>query len=114
MLGLTPRADAYAAALRDWCRYYGIPIRITEGKRSWFQQARLYAQGRILPGPIVTNAPPGSSVHESGNAFDVAIMGPRPYDPELMGYVGQIGKALGLRWGGEFKTLDDKPHFELS
>lgn len=114
MLGLTPQADAYAAALKEWCRYYGIPIRITEGKRSWFRQAQLYAQGRFTSGPIVTNAAPGTSVHEFGRAFDVAIMGPRPYEPELMGYVGQIGRALGLKWGGDFKSIDDKPHFELS
>lgn len=114
MLGLTPDTDAYAAALRDWCRYYGIPIRITEGKRSWWRQSKLYAQGRILPGPIVTNAPPGTSIHESGRAFDVAIVGARPYDPQLMQYVGQIGKALGLKWGGDFKNLDDTPHFELT
>lgn len=45
---------------------------ITSGKRLTDQQAALYAQGRTLPGPIVTDAPPGTSAHEFGLAIDVA------------------------------------------
>ena len=28
--------------------------------------------------------------------------------------VGKIGKTLGLEWGGDFKSIKDLPHFQLS
>lgn len=96
----------------------GIPLVVTSGYRDSAEQARLYAQGRTAPGEIVTNAPPGSSWHEFGLAFDVAPMGPNgqatwPEDNALWARIGAAGKAAGLEWGGDFTTMQpDRPHFD--
>lgn len=90
----------------------GTPIRITEGYRSPARQAELYAQGRTKPGKIVTNAKPGESIHQYGCAFDIVFT--------KTGYegnwdkIGQLGKSLGFTWGGDFKSIKDRPHFELT
>ncbi len=56
------------------------------------------------------------SWHQYGLCFDVAF-----YDPIARSWywettdwdrVGQLGKAEGLRWGGDWTTFIDKPHFE--
>lgn len=91
-------------------------LAITSGRRSSAEQAALYAQGRTTPGPIVTHAPPGTSFHETGRAFDVApvdVLG-RPYWPEspaLWAELGELGEAAGLKWGGRWQW-PDRPHFE--
>lgn len=96
----------------------GIPLVVTQSYRDPSTQAALYAQGRTVPGPIVTNAPPGSSWHEFGLAFDVAVMGANgnptwPNDTALWQRIGGTGKATGLQWGGDFTTILDLPHFEM-
>jgi D-alanyl-D-alanine carboxypeptidase-like protein len=81
------------------------------------QQQAIYAQGRTTPGNIVTNAQPGDSYHNFGLAFDVV---PTEYKSlpnwnpsgDYWQIIGNIGKNLGLTWGGDFST-PDKPHFEL-
>ncbi len=94
----------------------GIDLVITQGLRTNEEQARLYAQGRTAPGPIVTNAPPGSSWHNFGLAFDVAVLkdgkATWPNDVGLWNQIGAIGKAAGLGWGGDFTSIKDRPHFE--
>jgi hypothetical protein len=42
--------------------------KVTSGPRT--NQAELYAQGRTTPGPIITDAKPGESAHEFGEAVD--------------------------------------------
>ena len=103
-----------------------IPLTVTGTLRSMETQAALYAQGRTTPGRIVTNARPGYSYHNFGLAIDVVptelLALPRWGDTpgrqvrtdELWKRVGGIGKAMGFRWGGEFKTILDRPHFEWS
>ena len=41
------------------CKYEKLPIVIVETHRSYERQAKLYAQGRTAPGPMVTKARPG-------------------------------------------------------
>jgi peptidoglycan L-alanyl-D-glutamate endopeptidase CwlK len=104
----------------------GIHIVVTQGFRSSKDQAVLWSQGRVTPGPnvrpghplgdIVTKAPPGSSWHEFGLAYDVAILvngkATWPNDTKLWTRVGEIGEAVGLEWGGRWKTIVDLPHFQ--
>jgi peptidoglycan L-alanyl-D-glutamate endopeptidase CwlK len=94
----------------------GLDLVITFGNRTNEQQAALYAQGRTAPGPIVTNAPPGSSWHNFGLAFDVAVLvngkPTWPTNEALWQKIGAIGKARGLTWGGDFTSIKDRPHFE--
>lgn len=101
----------------------GLEMRMTEGLRSIQDQAMRYAQGRTMPGPIVTRAKPGYSFHNYGLAFDSCFKGKDPYletlrthDPKHYEYCwkkfGDLAKSHGLFWGGDFKTLPDRPHCE--
>lgn len=98
------------------CEKAGLQIIVTHTLRSMEEQAHLYAKGRELPGPIVTNAPPGSSPHNFGAAFDIAQGGPGPLYPKeddpFWEQVHAIGDQVGLKWGGTFHSIMDRPHFE--
>ncbi len=92
----------------------GIDAVITSGTRGNPEQAQLYEQGRTTPGNIVTNAPPGTSWHNYGLAFDVAILvNGKPTWPDNSNPVwqklGAIGAKLGLEHGLSF---GDAPHFD--
>lgn len=78
-------------------------LTIVSGYRSLEEQERLYRQGREDPGPIVTNAKPGTSWHNYALAFDVTP----PSEA-----AGLEGERLGLRWGGRFESFPDPNHFE--
>lgn len=111
--GLLPEVRQRAEALVTQSAKAGVPLVLTSGRRSWQEQAKLYAQGRTESGSIVTNAEPGASWHNYGRAFDVAIADALgrptwPEDPIVWGKVGEIGMALGLQWGASF---GDRPHF---
>lgn len=53
------------------CERRGVVYVATSGYRSPREQAKLYFQGRTVPGEIVTNARPGYSSHNYGLAVDV-------------------------------------------
>lgn len=96
----------------------GTIITVTQGLRSWQDQARLYAQGRTAPGPIVTHAPPGHSWHQFGLAVDlVPLAGGRPdwnaTHPTWQRIV-QLGNSLGLTEGAGFRSFPDWPHQQLT
>lgn len=92
----------------------GIPFDITDGWRGEAEQQRAYADGN-------SKAQFGQSAHNYALAFDVLPLKP---DGTFMDYsevtedmwaqLGQIGTNLGLKWGGEFHSITDKPHFEIS
>ena len=99
----------------------GIPFMFTCTYRSQEEQDALYAQGRTKPGPKVTWTT--HSKHTERLAFDIAILkdGKPTWDVKVdidlshtSDYIdaGEIGKSLGLKWGGDFKTKDF-PHFEM-
>lgn len=92
----------------------GFNIKITQGYRDPMYQDKLYAQGRTLPGAIVTNATGKTSKHCLGKAFDIAYVGTDPY-PKNANWkaIGEIGKSCGLIWGGDFKSFPDLLHFEI-
>lgn len=94
----------------------GIQIKLISGTRTYAEQQALYDQGRTKPGKIVTNAKPGSSWHNHGAAFDIGIFRDGQYVPESPAYrtVGQIGKKLGFEWGGDFSSIVDEPHFQMT
>jgi len=95
-------------------RYYGAPVRITATDRSSEEQAELFSSGRTKPGPIITNSPPGRSYHEFGRAFDFTFYGPGYNAPDSWWtFAGEVGKYLGLTWGGDFPHLKDRPHFQI-
>lgn len=123
---LQPRVRAMAERLLADAAAAGIPLTVTFTLRSMATQAALYAQGRTCPGCVVTNARPGHSFHNYGLALDVVpsvllalpSWGDTPahqaHTDAVWAKLGVIGKALGFRWGGEFHSIKDRPHFEWS
>lgn len=112
---LTPRAAERWALLKHHCALQDIHIKLTSGYRSNAEQALLYAQGRTLPGSIVTNAKPGESKHNYGVAFDIyPIQAGWDVTHPHWTKIGDIGVGLGLEWGGDWKNFKDYPHFELN
>lgn len=90
----------------------GYNLRITQGYRSIEQQNELYAQGRTKAGQIVTKAKGGDSLHNYGLAFDV-VDKDKGYNVDW-NKIGQIGKDAGLEWGGDWKSFQDRPHFQYT
>jgi peptidoglycan L-alanyl-D-glutamate endopeptidase CwlK len=92
----------------------GLNFKVTSATRTFAEQAALFAKGRTAKGPKVTNARPGSSWHNYGVAYDLTLFsGKNPvWDSKHYATAGRIGKELGLRWGGDFRSIVDRPHFE--
>jgi peptidoglycan L-alanyl-D-glutamate endopeptidase CwlK len=112
---LLPEVHPYARALVHQAAVAGIEIKLISGLRTYAEQDELYAQGRTKPGKIVTNAKGGHSNHNFGIAFDIGVFENGNYLDESPAYkgVGAIGVGLGLEWGGNWKTIEDQPHFQL-
>ena len=99
------------------------PLRVTHTLRTMDEQMHLWAKGRrrtpegwevVDKSAVVTKARPGQSAHNYGAAFDICFAGHDPYpdDERLWETVGLIGEGCGLVWGGRWKSLVDRPHFE--
>lgn len=108
---LLEKVDRVLAAMAS----LGHPMRICQGVRTVAQQQALYAQGRTLPGKIVTNADGlvKLSNHQGGRAIDCCFIADDPWSGPWAAY-GECGKAVGLKWGGNFLALVDRPHLELA
>ncbi len=93
----------------------GIKLRVIQGLRTIEDQNAIYAQGRTAPGKIVSNAKGGYSYHNYGLAIDVAeIKGGIVIWETNWRSISTIAKALGFEWGGDFKSLADRPHFQYT
>src|SRR5690348_1452134 len=119
LLGLMPMLIDKSRQLIADCRKGGFDILITQGLRSFADQDKYYAQGRTTPGNVVTYAKAGESWHNYGCAIDIVpltALGKSDWDAEHPSWskAAEIGEFLGLEWGGRFKKLKDKPHFELT
>lgn len=112
---LHPQVRPLARALIQKAAQRGIKAVITSGTRTYAEQNDLYEQGRSKPGKVVTNARGGQSNHNFGIAFDITLFdGASPvWESPKYKTVGQIGKSLGLNWGGDWASIKDEPHFEL-
>lgn len=123
---LKPEAQLAATRFIIEAARQGIALRVTETLRTPGRQAWLWSIGRTNSHPAsgsvvrLTNAPPGSSKHETGLAIDVVPMsvGDGPFKPTpIWSYphwemIGKIGEACGWSWGGRWQS-PDRPHFEL-
>ena len=106
-------------------RELGIKLRVTSALRTWSEQDGLYAQGRTKTGrvrrsgseggKIVTNAKGGQSLHNFGLAIDVVEIkeGKALWSNPNWSKIAKLGKSIGFAWGGDFKSIKDKPHFEM-
>ena len=81
--------------------------------RSFKDQEALYAQGRTIPGKIVTQAKAGLSYHNYGLAIDlVEIVNNQANWNFDYSKLVPFANKYGLFWGGNFKSIKDKPHFQ--
>jgi|SRR5580692_4120757 peptidoglycan L-alanyl-D-glutamate endopeptidase CwlK len=94
----------------------GLDVLVYCTMRTFDEQTMLYAQGRTVPGKIVTNAKAGQSAHNYGLAFDGAplIGGKIAWDdhPHWLLY-GQVAKQIGLEWAGTWVSFKEYPHIQL-
>ena len=115
---LHPTLQEKVFLLLELCKKNGLKIGISECLRTREEQDALYAKGRTQKGSIVTNAKGStySSMHQWGVAFDFYRNDGKGAYNDSDGFfkkVGSLGKSIGLMWGGDFKSLVDKPHFQL-
>lgn len=108
-----------AIKLLALCEARNIELLVTSTYRDFECQDRLYAQGRFLPGKVVTWAKAGDSWHNWRRAFDIVPMrngkcvwGTRGHDGELWRTIGGLGEQCGLEWGGSWARHPDYPHFQ--
>ena len=97
------------------CKKQGLPVLVTETVRDLEYQASLYAKGRTAPGSIVTNQKtPSFHWDKVGLAFDICknVKGHEYDDLAFFNRCGKIGKKIGFSWGGDWLSLQDKPHFQ--
>jgi peptidoglycan L-alanyl-D-glutamate endopeptidase CwlK len=121
--GVHPRLVAAFQRISYAMAELGHPIVVTDGLRTLAQQQALYAQGRTAPGKKVTNADGvrAKSNHQAkddglGYAIDCAFLvdGKASWaEHHPWRLYGEAAKSQGLRWGGEFTTIVDRPHIEL-
>lgn len=111
LLTVVPALASRVERLMLACWHLGIPLRVTQARRTQGEQDALYAQGRTAPGPIVTWT--RDSKHVRGRAVDFAWKTPTgvawdgPW--QLLGLMaGELGLISGVHW-----QRQDKPHIEL-
>ncbi len=99
------------------CKDSGITITITSTYRDNEAQAKLYGQGRTVPGKKVTDAKSGQSIHNYRLAFDFAPVydNKAQYNDDLLFLLcGKFGVSCGLEWGGDWKSFKDRPHLQYT
>lgn len=86
----------------------GYPVLCVETTRTDAEQLRYYNEGK-------SNAKtPSFHSEHAGLAYDIClnVVGREYSDVEFWESAGRIGKAVGFTWGGDWKSLVDKPHFQ--
>lgn len=118
LVAVVKRAAELASASEDFS--------VLEGRRSVARQRSLYAQGRTMPGPVVTWTM--QSKHIDGEAVDLlpypdGWSAPLSRFNAISSLMFKAAKELGikLRWGADWdkdgkpreRGETDSPHFEL-
>lgn len=110
---LHPEVQKICNKLLDKCAEEGLKVGLFETYRSDERQKYLYTQGSTTLS--------STGAHGFCVAFDIVAKddkGNWTWDTSnkttLNTYkrVGEIGKSLGLEWGGDWTTLVDLPHFQ--
>jgi peptidoglycan L-alanyl-D-glutamate endopeptidase CwlK len=119
---LIPGAREVAREFLRRCRAAGNDVRIISGTRTYDEQDALFAKGRSQPGRVVTNARGGYSNHNFGIAFDIGIFFNGHYIDDVLTEeevsrhyraVSTLRGDLPLDWGGDWRSFQDEPHYEL-
>lgn len=120
---LHPAVKARALAFIHECQANGIDALIYCTYRDEAAQNAAYASGRTAPGPIVTNARAGQSMHQYRVAFDACptIKGKPVWDAtsadgkRLWATFGKCGEAVGLEWSARWSgKLKESAHFQYT
>lgn len=97
---------SWSNSLQPWLRPYARALvarfprlQVTSVRRTYSEQLRLWHNRHNNPYPV---APPGSSMHELGRAFDV--VGPA----NVLAAAGRMWQS----WGGTWGARRDPIHFE--
>lgn len=117
---LVPKAQVMARRFLIAAKPFRLTVKLLSGTRTYKEQDALFAQR-----PKVTNARGGQSNHNFGIAWDVGIFGPTGYYTgktaaedraysELSKLVMPALAPLGLEWGGAWRSIVDKPHYQLA
>lgn len=96
-------------------RSLGFNVDVFQGYRSKEEQDKLFAKGRTEPGAIVTKARGGYSWHNFGIAADIVFKKDGKWswaEEHPWSLLGDIGRELGLDWGGLWPKFRDRPHFQ--
>jgi peptidoglycan LD-endopeptidase CwlK len=115
---LSPKVQAMATAALAECQAVGLKVLVTCTYRSGEEQEALFAQGRTKPGPKVTNARAGQSLHQYRVALDLYPM--VNGKPDFSGKVPEwhkiaaIMKKHGFDWAYEWKRFKEMPHFQYT
>lgn len=123
LAGVEPSVVETSYVLIAVMKLLGHPVFIANGLRTVEEQAALYAQGRTTPGNKVTNVDGRDLTSAShcaqadgfGHAVDFAFDDPSPWESKHpWRALGECAKAMGLKWGGDWKTMKgDLGHVEL-
>ena len=96
----------------------GEEVLITDAYRSNDEQDALYAKGRTEPGPVVTNASGGYSLHNYGVAIDIVPITPNGEadwsDYDSFERLANVAKKHGMEWGGDWTSFPDAPHLQYT
>lgn len=107
---MTPLITAFSE-MRTLLGTAGIDIEMVCGWRGQKDQEEALSSGN-------SRAAFGHSAHNFGAAFDcVPVIDGKPTweaPDELWEKIGMAGKKFGLEWGGDFKSILDKPHFQVA
>jgi peptidoglycan L-alanyl-D-glutamate endopeptidase CwlK len=103
---LHPNMQALAAEFLELAKARGLDVIIYETLRTSQRQLELYKKGY--------SKLRGGGMHEYGVAFDAVFKGKEPWgEKHPWEKLGQVGKDIGLFWGGDWKSFQDRPHFQL-
>jgi len=95
----------------------GFPhVGISSTYRNNAHQEYLFAQGRTRPGPIITNARGGQSIHNYRLAFDIFqnIRGKEWNNPRFFETAGRLWRDMGGEWGGDWIGFVDRVHMQYT
>lgn len=106
--------DTFQKFIEDSENSLNVTLRIVQGLRTFAEQDAIYAQGRTIPGKIVTFAKGGQTYHCYGCAIDILhiLNGNADWDFDYHKLLPFM--PIGMSWGGNFSNLKDMDHFEIT
>jgi len=105
---LRPDVAANCRRMIEIASLEGYPILVTGTVRDREYQEYCYENGKA-------NSPvPSFHGEKAGLAFDICknVKGHEYDDERFLRYCGELGKRIGFTWGGDWKSIVDKPHFQ--